>query len=125
MTLCLPPLLIEGCEFREGQLSNKSIRNRFNNISYPIVVYRNSISYNFQKDAIHTLRTKYIQFPLYPKIKEIHFKNLNGIFPSSEFLRLRFGFDCYKCIFCDDIETTDHLFFHCMYVDALWSDIHD
>ncbi len=50
---------------------------------------------------------------------------LNGIYPSSEYLRLRFGFDSNKCIFCDDIETMDHLFFLCMYVDALWSDIHD
>ncbi len=77
MTLCLPPLLIEGCTFREGQLSNKRIRNMFNNISYPIVIYRNSISYNFQKDDIHTLRTKYIKCP---KIKEINLKMLNGIY---------------------------------------------
>ena len=110
-TLCLPPLLIEGCEFKGGKLSNKIIRNMFNNISYPIAVYRNSISYNFQKDTIHILRTKYIKFPLSPQIKEIHFKILNGIYPSSEYLRLRFGFDSNQCIFCDDIETTDHLFF--------------
>lgn len=113
MTLCSPPLLIEGCEFKGGKLSNKTIRNMFNNISYPIAVYRNSISSNFQKDIIHILRTKYITFPLSPKIKEIHFKVLNGIDPSSEYLRLRCGFDSNKCIFCDDIETTDHLFFHC------------
>ncbi len=32
MTLCLPPLLIEGCELREGQLSNKSIRNQIKSL---------------------------------------------------------------------------------------------
>nr|XP_023666313.1 uncharacterized protein LOC111843186 [Paramormyrops kingsleyae] len=125
MTLSLPSLVIEGCKFKEGKLSNKNIRNIFNNISYPSLVYRNSIYCYFQKDTIHSLRTKYLNFPLSPKIKEIHFKILNGIYPSNECLRLRFGFDTNKCIFCDDIETTDHLFFHCMYVEALWLDIHD
>lgn len=28
-------------------------------------------------------------------------------------------------MFCDDIETTDNLFFHCMFVDVLWSDVCD
>jgi len=89
----LPVLLVEGCDFKGSQLSNKTVRNKCNHISYPLLVYRNSISHYFSKDSIHRLRTEYLKSPLPPKVKEVHFKILNGIYPSSEYLRLRFGFD--------------------------------
>jgi len=101
-----PVLSVEGRDFKGSQLSNKTVRNKFNHISYPLLVCRNSIPHSFSKDSIHRLRTEYLKFPLPPKVKDVHFKILNGIYPSSEYLRLRFGFDSNKCLFCDDIETT-------------------
>ena len=87
--------------------------------------FRNSITQVFSRDTIHSLRSKYLNFPITPKIKEMHFKILNGVYPSNEFLRQRFGFETNKCTFCEDIETTDHLFFQCVFTEALWTDIHD
>jgi len=70
----LPVLLVEGRDFKGSQLSNKTVRNKFNHISYPLLVYRNSISHSFSKDSIHRLRTEYLKFLLPPKVKEVHFK---------------------------------------------------
>ncbi|KAF7650888.1 hypothetical protein LDENG_00119260 [Lucifuga dentata] len=107
----LPQLLIGGCDFNEIKIPNKTIRNNFNYISYPSLSFRNSISQFYGKDTITMLRTKYLKFPITPKAKELHFKTLNGVYPSSDFLRQRFGFETNNCIFCDECETTDHLFF--------------
>lgn len=72
-----------GCNFKEIKMSNKTIRNIFNNISYLTLSYRNSISQFFPKPIIQTLRTRYLKFPIAPKLKEIHFKILNSVYPSS------------------------------------------
>lgn len=39
----------------------------------------------------------------------------------NELVRLRFGFEC-NCCFCDvSVETTEHIFFKCVYT---WEDVH-
>ena len=59
-------------------------------------------------------------------MKEVHFKILNGIHPSAEFLRHRFNFDHNNCCFCDEhIETTEHLFYDCKFFNAFWEDLYD
>lgn len=70
-------------------------------------------------------QTKYLKFSISPKAKEINFKILNGVYPSSEILRQRFEIGTNKRVFCDDIETTNHLFFKCMYSEAFWLDLHN
>ena len=50
---------------------------------------------------------------------------LNGLYPSSVLLRQRFGIETSSCAFCDDTETTDHLFFLCMYSEARQLDVHE
>lgn len=71
------------------------------------------------------LRTKYLKFPVAPKVKEVHFKILNGIYPFKEFLRCRFGLDENNCSFCgDQIDTTEHLFCDCKFACAFWEDLH-
>ncbi|KAF7643665.1 hypothetical protein LDENG_00235560, partial [Lucifuga dentata] len=121
----LPQLLIGGCDFNEIKIPNKTIRNNFNYISYPSLSFRNSVSQFYGKDTITMLQTKYLNFPITPKAKELHFKTLNGVYPSSDFLRQRFGFETNNCIFCDECETTDHFFFECIHSKTLWQDIHD
>ncbi len=53
---------------------------------------------------------RYISFPLPPEMKEVNFKMLFEIYPTSDFLRLRFNLDVTSCVFCDR-ESLDHLFF--------------
>ena len=35
------------------------------------------------------------------------------------------SFETNKCEFCDDIKTCDHLFFQCIFSEALWTDMQD
>ena len=42
----------------------------------------------------------------------------------NEFLRLRFNFDLNNCAFCErEIETLQHLFFHCDSVQYFWNEM--
>ncbi len=51
---------------------------------------------------------------------------MNNIYPSNDLLRKRFGIDHNNCIFCEtEIETTNHLFFHCIYSGTFWEDLQD
>lgn len=125
VTPCLPLLLVGGVDFNKVKIPNKPIRNLIDNISYPTISFRNSISELFSKCTIHSLWTKYFKFSILPKAKEIHFKILNAVYPSSDLVWQRFGIETNNCVICDDNETTDHLVFHCMYSEALWLDIHD
>ena len=46
---------------------------------------------------------------------------MNTFYPSSEFLRLRFGFESNLCVFFkDDIETTEHLLITCCKTQLFW-----
>ena len=61
-----------------------------------------------------------------PKAKEVHFKTINDIYPCSDFLHQRFKFDSSNCRFCDtDIETVEHLFFQCKFVNVFWKEFRD
>ncbi len=45
---------------------------------------------------------------------------MNNFYPSTEFLRQRFGFESNECVFCKgDIETTEHLF-TCSQTQLFW-----
>ena len=121
----LPHLLVGSCDFESIKIPNKTIRKMFDNITHPILSFQNSIQQTFSKDIIYSLRSKYLKFPINPKAKEVHFKILNGVYPSGELLRQRIGIESNNCVFCDDIETSDHLFFQCMFSEALWIDVHD
>ncbi len=122
----LPSLLVNGHNINELKLPNIAIRQTFINELYPFSTNRNSILNFFSKKESENLRSKYLKFPIAPKVKEVHFKILNGIYPSAEFLHCRFGFECNNCPFCDDeVETTEHLFYDCRYVNVFWEDLND
>ncbi len=54
-----------------------------------------------------------------PKPKEIHFKIMNEIYPSAEFLRHCSGLNHKNCSFCDEnTETTGHLFYDCKFTNS-------
>uniref|UniRef100_A0A1A8L6V8 Reverse transcriptase domain-containing protein n=1 Tax=Nothobranchius pienaari TaxID=704102 RepID=A0A1A8L6V8_9TELE len=121
----LPHLVAGNFDFKSVKTPNKTIRKMLDDISHPSLPFRNSIKQIFPIDNIYSLRSKYLKFPITPKAKEIHYRVLNDVYPSGEFLRQRCGFETNKCVFCDDIETSVHLFFQCIYSEALWTDIHD
>ena len=86
----------------------------------------NSIIQLFSDSEVKNWTTTHLTFPLSPKVKEVHFKILSNIFPSRDLLRQRFSLDNNNCTFCDnDIETTDHLFFYCVYSGTFQEDLQD
>lgn len=116
VTPCLPMLLVNGVSLTRINLPNITIRKAFVKELYPYFSKKNSIFQYFSSTEVKILRTKFLKFPVAPKAKEVHFKILNGVYPSREFLRCRFGFNVNCCSFCDDqIETTEHLFYECKF----------
>lgn len=125
VTPVLPKLLVNGVSLTNLILPNTIIRDAFVKELYPFYLSKQLIFKYFSKTEIKILRTKYFKFPLAPKAKEVHFKIINGIYPSREFLSCRFGLEVNNCSFCtDQIETTDHIFFDCIYACAFWEDFH-
>ncbi len=79
-----------------------------------------------KKKEAESLRSKFFKFPIAPEVKEVHFRILNEIYPSAEFLRRRFDLDHSSCSFCDShIETTEHLSYECKCARAFWGDLYD
>ena len=122
----LPSLLINGHNLTDQKIRNVMIRQLFVQELYPYLSNRLSILQFFSKKEAENLKSKFFKFPIAPKAKEVHFKILNKVYPSSEFLRNRFNLDHNNCLFCEEnIETTDHLFYECKFVDVFWNDLYD
>jgi len=81
---------------------------------------------DFPKDKVGQIRTRFLTFPLFPKVKEVQFKIINDIYPCNAFLRHRFNMDCNECTFCEaDIESLEHLFFLCKFSKKFWDDLYN
>ena len=103
---------------------NKFIRQILTDELYSKQYSRTQDLKDYDSVKVKKLRTEYLKYPILPKSKEIHFKVINNIYPSSEFLRLRFNFDRNECIFCkNEVETTCHIFYECNCVRNFWSQI--
>lgn len=77
---------------------------------FPLPVQRNVLFQRFSKVDNTKVRTRYLSFPLLPKMKEVHFKTINDIYPCSEFLRVRITNVDYNVKFCQkDIESQEQL----------------
>ena len=82
---------------------------------------RRQLMKGFTDKTIKNIRCNYVKFPLLPKTKEVHFKTLNNIYPSKEYLHSKFNIGDNTCTFCDsEIETDEHLFFACTYSKIFW-----
>ena len=94
ITRNFPLNLFGKCDFiKDIKIPNKTIRKMFGKISHPLLPFRNSIKHIFSKEDIYSLRSKYLKFPINPKVKEVHFKIPNGVYPSKELLIRRLGFE--------------------------------
>ena len=117
--------MLNGYRLNDFRLTNFVLRNIFNREIFPNPSSRDSILNFFSKKDTQILRSKFYKFPIAPKIKENHFKILNKIYPSADFLSKRFGFEKKNCFFYNEhTETTNHLFCECMYTEAFWDDLH-
>lgn len=124
-TPSLPLLLVNGCNITTTKLPNRNIRCLFTKVLFPYISNPNSISLNFSQDEKRKIRKNYLKLPIPPKAKEVHFKIFSGVYPSKDFLTKRFGFDDNCCSFCEEnIESTDHLFFECIFSKCFWDDVH-
>ena len=122
----LPTLLVDGKNFIHKTLSNRLIRSLLTAHLHPPQIQRNQIIYKINTYSFQKLCRLYLKEPVCPKMKEIHFKSLKGIYPSSDLLHKRFKLELTRCVFCDEaFESTDHLFFSCVYSNTFWSDITD
>ncbi len=75
-------------------------------------------------DTLVKAHSKFLKWPVLPKVKETHFKVINKIYPVADFLKKRFGYEVDKCSFCgNDDETLEHLFFLCPTSHSFWCDI--
>lgn len=74
--------------------------------------------------TLNKAHSKYIKWPILPKVKETHFKIINKMYPVSDFLKRRFKFEVDLCYFCNsEEETVEHLFYSCPVSQSFWSDI--
>lgn len=66
----------------------------------------------FSKADTIKVRTRYLSFPLLPKMKSVHFKTSNDIYPSDAFLSMRLHLDSNAYTFyLKDIESQEVFFF--------------
>ncbi len=71
------------------------------------------------------MRLNYLTLPSLPKVNELHFKIMNDIYPSKEFLKSKFDIGENSCQFCEiDIETTKHIVFDCNHSKRFWTQVY-
>lgn len=128
VTPAVSSLIIYNYNFLDTKCDNKVLRHAMNSECFPIPVKRNLLSPDFSPRQTKTVRSRYLSFPLLPKTKEVHFKTINDIYPSKQFLKKRFNLQDLDdiCLFCNkEVETQKHLFFECTEVHTLWIKIHN
>ncbi len=64
-------------------------------------------------DMLGKAFSKYVKWPVLPKVKETHFNICHKIYPVSNFLHKLFKFDKAGCAFCDFTDESLEHFFTC------------
>uniref|UniRef100_A0A3P9JF49 Reverse transcriptase domain-containing protein n=1 Tax=Oryzias latipes TaxID=8090 RepID=A0A3P9JF49_ORYLA len=124
--ISLPKLQINGCNFLDFKLNNNLLNNCLKERIYHVHNRASFRSFSFfnSQSLLVKAHSKYIKWPVLPKVKETHFKIINKYYPVSDFLQSRFKFDVESCIFCNsNEETLEHLFFSCDYSKEFWTQI--
>ena len=83
---------VEGVSLGSKQFSNKSIRNVLNTQYYPCQL-RKYVLRDYNDIEARKIRKRYLSYPIPHKAKEVTFKILNDIYPSNQFLHVRFNWD--------------------------------
>ncbi|XP_024122537.1 uncharacterized protein LOC112143031 [Oryzias melastigma] len=126
VTASMPTLRICGCDFVDFKCNNKFIKTTIIQkiyYDYNQASFRTFIDITSQSVVVKG-KSKFVMWPILPKVKECHFKVINNIYPVAEFLKKRFNFDVEPCVFCNSCdETLQHLFFSCQYSKEFWTNI--
>lgn len=124
VTFSLPSPCLGELVIRDHKCNNKYIRNVFINKLHPNRIKRYYVFKEFNPKEVKEMRMNYLTFPSLPKVKELHFKIINDIYPSKELIKSKFDIGENSCQFCDgDIETTEHIFFYCDYSKLFWAQL--
>lgn len=119
-------LFVEKYNFLDENCNNKVLRSLITKEYFPLPVKRKNLSSRFSIADTIKVRTRYLSFPLLPKMKEVHFKTINDIYPCNDFLRIRFNLESNVCTFCQkDIESQEHLFYNCTVVKSFWDRLYE
>ena len=86
VTPVLDNLFIGEYDLLDRKCNNKILRSLITKEFFPLPIKRNITFQVFSKLDLVKLRTRYLDFPLLPKMKEVHFKTINDIYPCNEFL---------------------------------------
>ncbi len=98
-----------------------TVTGRFN----PNRIRRHYIFKDINLKEMKEMRLNYLTLPSLPKVKEFHFKIMNDIYPSKEFLKSKFDIGENSCQFCEiDIETTKHIVFDCNHSKRFWTQVY-
>ncbi len=112
VTPILPNLSIGHHKLVDKNFNNKVATDAFKSKLYHDY-NKNNVPVNLS-DMLGKAFSKYVKWPIPPKVKETHFKICHKIYPVSNFLHKRFKFDKAGCAFCDFTdESLEHLFFTC------------
>ena len=122
----LHKIQIDDVDLVNEKCNNTFLRQHFVNTVYPGRTRSTLILHGYDKSDRLTIRTKFLKFQIPPKYKEVHFRTINNIYPSNEFIRKRFKFEVENCHICNtNVETTEHVFYECETVQNLWSSLHN
>lgn len=124
--LVLPKLMINDC-----YLSDKKCNNKLISVALKSIIFHDynrgitaQVSDKVTVSMMEKAHSKYIKWPISPKIKETHFKIFHKVYPVAEFLKNRFKFEVDLCTFCNSAdETLEHMFFSCPVSRSFWLEI--
>ncbi len=125
VSFSLPSLCLDNLSIRDHKCNNKYIRSIFISRFNPNQIRRHYIFKDINLKEMKEMRLNYLTLPSLPKVKELHFKIMNDIYPSKEFLKSKFDIGENSCQFCEiDIETTKHIVFDCNHSKRFWSQVY-
>ncbi len=75
------------CGFCKQKCNNRFLKKYLINILHPGVTRKTLDAQSFGKTEIWEIGTKFLVFPVPLKGKDAHFKTINDIYPSNEFIR--------------------------------------
>lgn len=121
----LHKIKIDYVDLVDKKCNNKFLKQTLVNCLYPGRTRSTLFFLGYNKYEISSIRTKFLRYPIPPKFKEVHFKTINNIYPSNEFVKKRFKFEVDNCHICNIyVETTEHLFYECQMAQNLWKSLH-
>lgn len=123
----LPRLILAETPINNKECNNRCISTAFkteffHNFNRALFITSDEVTVLVMEKA----HTRYVKWPVSPKVKETHFKIVNKIYPVAEFLKRRFRFEVEPCVFCNGSdETIEHMFYLCPVSQSFWLDVHD